>query len=140
MSIHATTTTTLGALAAAIERIERDLVRVLSTHPRATRKTDMDTTPDDRDADALDAALSDILWRAQLEPSTTPRIVHERLVNRDYSYLLPGSMWPDGRARVIVNPRTFVDIPAVLRQLRTQDAPHPGAEPPALTGGAPCSE
>lgn len=90
----------------------------------------------DREADALDAALSDILWGAQLDPEQTPRIVFSALVNRGHSYLFPGRMFPDGRARIVVNKLTPLNVPAILRQLATQDEPNPGAEPPAIGEGA----
>lgn len=78
----------------------------------------------------LDAALSDILWRAQLDPSGTPRIVRCSLVNVAYSYVIPGALWPDGRARVIVNPLEVLDVPGTLQMLATEDTDAPGAEPP----------
>lgn len=89
-----------------------------------------ESTQTEREASDLDAALSDILWRAQLDPAGIPRIVHCALVNVGYSYLLPGSLWPDGRARLIVNPLEVLDVPGTLRTLRAEDADDAGAEPP----------
>jgi hypothetical protein len=93
-------------------------------------------TAEDREADALDAALSDILWRGQLDPERTPRIIHSMRVQVGFSFALPGHLWPDGRARVVVNPVSHVNVGGVLRQLATMDEPQPGAEPPALAGDA----
>lgn len=83
-----------------------------------------------REASDLGAALSDIPSHAQLNPSGAPRIVHCTLVNVGYSYLLPGSLWPDGRARLIVNPLEVLNVPGTLRTLRADDAHDAGAEPP----------
>ncbi|KJQ53716.1 hypothetical protein [Microbacterium sp. SA39] len=84
----------------------------------------------DSEANALDAALSDILWRAQLDPAGTPCIVPCPLLNLGRSFVFPGSLWPDARARVGVNPAEELDVPGPLLMLTQQDTDHPGAEPP----------
>lgn len=48
-----------------------------------------ESTRAEREASDLDAALSDILCRAQLNPSITPRIVHCTLVNVGYGTCSP---------------------------------------------------
>lgn len=69
----------------------------------------------ERESAAVDAQVSDILWRANLEE--LPRIVRADRVNRGQAIELPGVMFPDGKARLVVNRLQRLDEPAAIKLL-----------------------
>lgn len=57
----------------------------------------------DAEAEAIDAALAEVVW---LPPAET--VVRRPEIPLGRAYVLPGTMFPDGRERTVVNPKQYL--------------------------------
>lgn len=117
MTTHAPITTqtkTLAALAAALDRIERDVTRVLRHHER-TERTDMATITwgEFAPAPALQRAILGVL-AAAAAGEAIPLVVRLREAPRDSIVAVGPQNWHDSKFRMIVHPSTR--LPASLRE------------------------
>lgn len=76
----------------------------------------------EREEAAVDAAISDVVWSAQLDPESVPRIIRVDRVNVGMAYTIPGKMFPDGRSRCLVHPLQPLDEPGTIARLDEEDS------------------
>lgn len=62
---------------------------------------------EERRRDALDSVISELLWTPDV--STLGRVVRSDKVPAGEGFMLPGKLWADGKARLIVNTHQHVD-------------------------------
>lgn len=65
--------------------------------------------------------ISEVLWRAQMGEDY-PRIIRLDRVNLNDAYELAGTMWPDGRTRIVAHPRTVINEAATIALMDRKDA------------------
>lgn len=73
-----------------------------------------------QEAEAVNGQISEVLWRAQLGEDI-PRIVRLDRINVGTAYELTGTLFPDGRTRCCVNPKTKLDEAGTIAKMDRMD-------------------